>query len=258
MRFFLAPFFVAIGAVASDSSFVSHNDAGVIFAGAFDKLNDLYSSEKPETRENIMIDSSNILESFCDEGDLECIEYVRKTAHDRFNDSEGESEGMTYSDKFEGKLIASIQDMESVLDSMELDNVDEIMKGLSTIGEDIENMEGVSEEHKNVALMGLSIAKESVKLWHTTYNDPSHALYGLHFAEHYFDKEHQNRKLQDEDISISTIVMSDFEAGINRAMDMMSSGITNNYSVVRSVAVQAVLSSVSKREKCYYWGWFYW
>lgn len=256
MRFFLAPFFAAIAATASDSSFVSHNDAGVMFAGAFDKLNDLYSSEKPETRENIMIDSSNILASFCDEGDLECIENVRKTAHDHFNDSQGGSEGIAYSDEFGGKLMASIENMESVLGKMELDNVDEIMKDLSTIEEDIENMEGVSEEHKDVAFIGLSIAKESVKLWHTAYGDPSHSLYGLHYADHYFDENHHDRKLQDEDISVSTIVMSDFEAGINRAMDMMSAGVTNNYSIVRDVAVEAFLSSVSRQEKCYwYWYW---
>ena len=255
MRLFLVPFFAAIAAASSDGSFVSHNDAGEMFAGAFDKLNDLYSNEKPKKRESIMIDSSNILAEMCD-GDLECIENVRKTARDYFDDSPGESEGIVFSDELESELVMSIENMEAVLDKMELDNVDEIMKDLSAIEVDIEDMEGISDKHKDVALIGLSIAKESVKLWHKAYSDPNHSLYGLHYSEHYFNKEVNNRKLQDEEIRVSEIVTSDFEAGINRAMGIMSAGVTNNYSVIRNVAIEAFMSSVSRQEMCYwYWYW---
>jgi hypothetical protein len=254
-------FTAAIAVEASDKigrngEFIQPEHAGSVLKEAFDKLADMYSVNKPKNREDMKNDSSNILLSLCKENDLECKSSMEELFEEELVDDDNEPEEIDYPDNFDPKLMNYMEKVESTLEQFTMENVDEVLKDLNNMKKEIEDMDDVSADDKDTALIGIHIALQSVQMWHKTYSDPSHPLYGVHDPSHYFNADKKLRKLKD--IDVAAISMSDFQAGFNKVARMLSDE-NRVLDTLKAVSAGArVFQEITKRCYGYYYhGWYH-
>merc|ERR1712224_949454 len=74
--------------------------------------------------------------------------------------------------------------MNSVIQKIDELNLDETVASLTALKEEIEDTEDIHEGYKASTLVGLSVAIESKKLWHSAHFDEEHPLhYGIELAQ---------------------------------------------------------------------------
>jgi len=263
MRLFYSLFFTAVVAVEAasneqnDGKNPKPEDVGFLLQESFEKLTDLYSEKKPNNKEELVRDSSNVLASFCAKHDFDCYENTFKLTSQEFQDAGNGPQEIHYPDNFDPKLMRLMEKVESALQQLNLENVDTVLEDLASTKTEIEGMNDVRDVDKETALIGMDVGLESVKLWHKVYSDPSHPLYGIHYPSHYFntdnDKgENVERKLND--IDVAAITLTDFQAGLNRAMEKMSEG---KDSMISAVARSFLARSIGRCGGGYYTGGYY-
>jgi len=196
---------------------LSPDDVGAFHTDAFEKLADMYAVKKPSSRIEMLKDMSNVVASYCVEGDYECTANAYKSALKEFHLAEQEPRTeVTYPEDFNSELLASINEMSDATANFVNGDVNEYLDVMLSLKEKVEDMENVNEAYKSATLYGISIATESSKLWLATYSDADHPLYGVH-DESFFSKEDgNNRRLQFDPIAIVT---ADVTAGIQAAID---------------------------------------
>lgn len=112
--------------------------------------------------------------------------------------------------------------MFSHVEAIDEHNLDEVLQSLKNIKDEIENMIKVDELHKHVGLVGISVAMESSKLWHSTKYDNMHPL---HEMINYFDPETGNRRLQINflpfkvEFDTAAVVLADVRAAVFNALN---------------------------------------
>lgn len=240
----------------SEGKLTKPEHAGVVLKEAFEKFSDLYSKNRPKNMEDMVKDSNNVLASFCDENDSECIATVQKLVEEEFEDAENGPEDVYFPDDFDPKLMKYIEKVESTLQQLSMDNVDDTLQIITKIKEDVENVDSANPNDKDAALIGVHVALQSAQLWHKAYSDPSHPLYGFHDSSHYFDasdKDGEDTKERElKEFDIATITLTEFQAAFNRGTRMLSEdGIGSAVAAARD----AILASVTKR--CYGYYHFY-
>jgi len=194
-------------------------------------------------------DSSNVLTSLlCEENDPECHSFKEKLVQEHFVNAESEPEEMYYPDNFDPELMNYMEKVESTLQELTMENVDEVLKDLEKFKKEIEEMDDVSADDKDVALIGIHVAFQSVQMWHKTYSDPAHPLYGVHDSSHYFNVDNKIRELKD--IDVATITMSDFQAGFNKVARMLS-GEDGGLKGIGNALIAGAEGFLSMTSRCY-------
>lgn len=177
----------------------SIKDYGSVHTEAFNKLAELHGEKIPESEEEMVKQLTEIVSSFCG-GDSKCEESCREKMNEHYiMHQSGESGIFELPDDFDEDVLDSLSSMFSVINTVTMkESVDDILNSLDDIEKEVEGNKKASEAHKAVALGGLSVAKESARLWHDVYNDKKHPLHGMHFPEYYGDSRTNNngRKLQ--------------------------------------------------------------
>lgn len=170
-------------------------DFGLYHTKAFDELAELYVDRRPTSKREMCTDLVNIVAAWCD-GDSECDRKTRENMESIFVAVEEGGQDSELPDDFNEDVLDSISSMFSVLNTVTTgEDIDEIIGTLVSIEKEVQDLEGVSENHKNVAYGTLSVAIESARLWHQVYNDREHSLHGMHLDNYYV--EAPDRKLHD-------------------------------------------------------------
>jgi len=157
---------------------------GQAHTDAFEMLRDMYSDHKPLSKMEMMKDLGEIMASFCDDETRkeECMKKAR--GH---GDLDSTSD-VIYPDNIDAKLLVKIDDVYTTLNTLQDDNVSDILDKLEAIKEEIKVMD-IDPIHRHAALSGAAVAVESTKLWTSVYADAKHPLYGLHHSTYFMPKE---------------------------------------------------------------------
>lgn len=242
---------------------VSPEDAVAIHTETFERLADMYSVKKPTSKADMMKDTGNILASlFCDEGDSDCISNVNNATAEHFHSAEDEPRTINeHPGNSDSNLVASLDKMTSAVHRTD-DNtgydMNDVVNELTSIKEEIEDMDDITTEYKLAALSGISMASESAVLWQKIYSDPNHPLYGLHHPSYFLqdnndnstahtngDINDNNRKLQNADTAgiILAVVLA--------VVGAISEGDTDPFSLIMAVVSAALSGGVGGEDDDY-------
>ena len=127
--------------------------------------------EHDKTITSYKSDFMNVLLSYCEDGDVACINAVYKNEELARNimSQQDPSSGriqVTYPKGMDDSLKTALEGIFSVLEELEKHNKEEILEKMNDIEAEIHDMESVSVIHKHMALSAVSVGKESLKLWH--------------------------------------------------------------------------------------------
>lgn len=252
---------------------------GVAHARLFEMLADRYSDDasrrhrrRPRDKAEFLADSSELLASFCDEGNASCLARAAKTAvrepKRSIRGGEGREEDddeireIACPDSFEPALVASMRQVESTLRRGE--DVDDVTEELASTRRAIRRLEGVSDDHRDAALIGLSIVDSTIDVLRDVYEDPDHPLYGVHFRS-YFSRSGDDGDESDGDETIRglqnygggysgfdvagmlqialPVLMVAFQTAIEAAESTIAEGVTDPMSLIVAV-ISSVLPAV--------------
>lgn len=225
MRFSFISFIVPICVSCADLGRVSTNrvlspeDVGAFHTDAFEQLGDMYAVKKPSKRIDMLRDMSNIVASYCEDGDYECTSNAYKAAVKEFHLAEqGPRTEYTYPDDFDSELLASIKNMTDASVFLVNGEIENFLDVVQSLKEKVEDMADVNDVYKTATLYGISISIESSKLWHAVYADVNHPLYGIHHVSFFSEDDNDRRRLQ-LDLDPVAIVLADAKAGAEAALD---------------------------------------
>lgn len=170
-------------------------DVGSFHTDAFEQLIEKYSTKRPKNRNDMMMDTSQIISSYCPEGDSICISNANEIAFLEFHLAQKGPREVSYPEDFDLVLKKHIEKMDSTIRLVGKTNIHNIVHSLTVIRDEIQELEGVNEGYKIAALSGLSVAIDSSKLWHVVYSDVDHPLYNMHHTS-YLTENDSNRRLQ--------------------------------------------------------------
>jgi len=157
----------------------SPKNAGLYHTEAFETLGNIYKNDLPQDETDVIMDMSNIMSSYCPEGDN--TYHPHRVTLETFNTLQNGPVGITYPDDFDHDLQKNIDLTFSTVKKLNELNVDEIVKQLTLIQDDLDDFE-VTKENKSyhaLSLASVSIAIESTKLWHSAFYDPEHDLHAM-------------------------------------------------------------------------------
>lgn len=215
-------------------------ELGAYHTDAFDVLGEKYSHQKPKHIDEIIEDLGEVLAGYCPEDDSKCALGAYEVTRREFESKRrGKRRELNFPADFDPRLKKSISTMISHIETIDERNLDEVMNSLIHIKEEMEDMPNVNVDQQHVGLVGVSVAIESTKLWHSTYYDRNHPL---HEMINYFEDESENRRLQLSQLTnllgmfdISTIsecidpavIMSDVQAGMGIGMATIQTNLQN-------------------------------
>lgn len=214
-------------------------------------LAEKYETRRPTSRASMILDSVDIIVSFCDEDDLACHDYARGITEEQFWLTK---RFITYPGNFTKELLEPLRRLEHLVTVLTIeDDINCVVSEMTKIKTYVEDIIIANDHYKVPVLCGISIAMESSKLWHSVYNDPSHALYGIHYWQSTgtsSNEEEGKRRLDQTtydgtvSISLTSIVLADLLAGLDAAMRLVS----DDFSVVttdpRSIFAAAAGASI--------------
>jgi len=151
-------------------------DVGAYHTDAFEKLGQIYRSNKPKSKLDTMINISNILSSYCGVGDHRCKANAHKTTLEQFYAAEQKRAETIYPSNFDETAQKSMELVLAIVRDVNENNFEESVMSLSQIREDLENMED-GNGHLAGAIATASIAIESTTLWHGVLTNPEHNLH---------------------------------------------------------------------------------
>jgi len=190
----MRPFFVllflctkVLSLVSIESRELTHDDVGTYHTLALERLGEKYEQKLPKNHDEVIEDLSEIVSSFCENGDLSCVDFTRNLIYNEYHSvMKGNKREMNIPRGFHPLLAEKLDIMASSIFQLNEYNVDEIVHSLTTLKEQAEALQSVDEVHKAATLAALSVAIESSKLWHSVYFDEDHPL---HFEEKFKSNE---------------------------------------------------------------------
>ena len=182
------------------------SDAGKYHTEGFDKLAELYSSKKPSSKTELILDVSQIASSFCAKNDNLCVSNAYKYTLEQFHEKKSNNK-LTLPESLDPKLKKALKKTEKLIMDKGLD-VDSVVAELTKIEDSLHDMKNVNELQRASALASVSVAIESSKLWHAVYNDEDHALHEMRGSL----GKGRKRALQ-------SVVHCDFEAAVNAGIN---------------------------------------
>jgi len=200
---------------------------GAIHQDAFEKLGQKYSIEKPISPIDVIVDIVNIVSPYCQKGDSTCVSNIYETAVHEFHSSQNGRDNFLYPDSLDIEVRILLDELFSVVDSIDENNLDEVVNTLTMIEDELENLVDVDERSQLAGLASASVAIESSKLWHEAVSDTIHPL---HDMIGYFSDEGATRKMQSSALDSSTIdkwpisklVRPDVEAALASGMSLLN------------------------------------
>ena len=157
-------------------------DVGPLHNEVFDQISDMYNAGyKAESKLDLMMEVSKIMEGYCAEDDVECRNLAYQGTLTEFQGGHGKLSDVEFPDDFHAGLKESINKIDSTIKQINDENLDEIVSTIEEITNDIREMGDVNVIQQSIALSAASIASESTKLWH---------------AVHFGEEDHPLRRLQ--------------------------------------------------------------
>ena len=221
----------------------------------FEKFGELYANQESLSPIDLMMDASRIMASFCVVGDYTCKALTSKATIKAFKRAYSETEEQVkYPESMDQKVKNHLELANTVIDSLNEDNLDDVVNMLNTIQTDLENLEDVIPEYQSVGVASLSVAIESAKFWSKVVKDESHPLYSVVNG-----RKEDDRRLQTAGSGIDITVEIDYEvifANINyvvsqtvgQAIKAVESVVNTVFVVVTNVVdmtTDAIVATVS-------------
>lgn len=252
----------------SPDKVLSHEDVGAYHTDAFEQLAERYSEQRPPSRSDMMQDVREIVVSYCAEGDSQCASKSERTvASEFFLAEQGPRKMGTYPADFAQELRDYIEEMHDALNMLDAavlatrnrdDDVQLREQVLDTLADIqnrvvIHNTADTNDNNNNnnatdgshyyyyklATLSGLAVAMESSKLWHATYSNDNHPLYGLHH-ESYFLSDEGRRNLQNnpyEGLSPTDIARADAVTAIATVANTFLESVSNTNLFLLNAAI---------------------
>jgi len=214
---------------------ISPKDAGAYHTEVFETLGEMFKNNEPENEIDIIVDLSNVMLSYCPEGDATYNPH--RVTLERFNAAPVDE--ITYPEEFDENFQKAIENTLRTVESLNEQNIDEVVDQLAGIQNELEKMEGSSiEAYQTLSLAGVSVAIESSKLWHSVVYDRNHNLHKLVVGG--------RRKLQFW--SLPSIIVADVNGLIEGALTELSGNATLFFNPVDLVS-KSLLASISASAK---------
>ena len=156
-----------------------------------DMLGEKYSENMPTTDFELMEDVSDVMASFCPREDALCDAMVYKATLEEFHAASKGEKSLNIPENLDKDLKESIELADSTIGMLGENDKDEVINMLEIIKDDIENMENVDPNEKEMAVASLSVAIGSTNLWHSVFTETDHPLHHI-VAE----KINERRRLQ--------------------------------------------------------------
>jgi len=232
-------------------------EIGAYHTEAFDLLGEKYSKEKPKHVSHFARDLVEILSGYCSEDDSECKLRAYQATREEFHSAiRGTQPEIIYPEDFDDKLKNSINMIFEKVENINELNLDEVLQSLEEIKEEIEGMNVTDENHRYAGLVGVSVAMESSKLWHSTHYDEAHPL---HDMIHAFDPQTGHRRLQFQlpftlKFDTAAVTIADVRAAIFNVVNTGGdgegiSGITDVFFKASAASASAFAGTVSIAER---------
>jgi len=176
-------------------------NVGDFHTDAFHKLGEVYSEKGPSSDFELMQNIGEVMASFCPSQDTLCDAFVYKATIEEFFVASNGGPQIEYPKGFNEDLKEALDITENMINTLNADNVYEVVDELEVIIDDIESMKSINSDEQNLAIASVSVAKESTKLWHDAMTDSDHKLHNL-----VMDKaKHFRRRRLDESPELITI-----------------------------------------------------
>lgn len=146
---------------------------GKYHTDAFQQLADKYASETPTSMKKVEIDMFKIVSSYC--VGTGCIRQAYQAALQEIPLG-ARTVNEVLSETIDPGLVDYMQAYESLIYSVTLDNVDQVVEEMEVIQEKLREDETLEDDDKYLGLAAGSIAKESTRLWTDVSRDPNHPL----------------------------------------------------------------------------------
>lgn len=162
----------------------SPSDIGTFHNEILTKLSKDFSKRKGKNTATLKDDFINILSSYCDKGDTQCIEEIYQIEeqaqyHMSSQDPFSGRIQVIYPDGMDPPLKTALKEIFSILDLLNEENLDEIVTSINAIEEQIHDLSRVTVSYRKMALSAAAVARESTKFWHSVYFDERNPFYGL-------------------------------------------------------------------------------
>lgn len=263
MKFTLMTLFTAIAVVdaiprrLNNGQLLYPEDVGALHTEAFETLSGMYAVKKPTSRAEMMKDAGNIMTAYCNQADSECVAYVRSVTKDEFKKADNGPRSVSYPEHFDAKLKESMDKVNFVVASVKNSvTIDDAVSELAAIKKEVEDMVDVNEGYKVAVLSAISVASESLKLWHAVYSDPGHALHGMHLPSYHSSSKGGDRRLDEEEEDSDEedndgamfdpyeIIMADFKAALDAATESFEDDGVDPTAILVAAAAAAIPASI--------------
>ena len=136
---------------------------------AFEQLANIYKDKEPETKLEVMKDVSKILEGYCGDDDLACKSLASEATMKEFHAAQAGPKEIKYSDAMHNDVRTLLEKMFDTLKLIDENNLEEIIDTFDEIHNEINNHDEADELSKTLGVATVSLASESVSLWHKVY-----------------------------------------------------------------------------------------
>lgn len=175
-----------------------------------------YSNRKPQSQADVVEDVADIVSQYCPEDDTLCSSVVHDSVIQEFKSTQKGEKEIKYPDTFDNRVKIILDKTYSIIDLVDEEDLDLVIRKLSTMEDEIDNLVEVDEKSKMIGQIGVSIAIESTKLWHSAVKDSDHPF---HQMIGYFSKDDQARRTQFS-TKISKLVRPDVDAATALSLQM--------------------------------------
>jgi len=151
-------------------------NAGAYHTDAFEQLAKKYSTARPQSKLDLMMDISDIVANYCPSTDSSCRSNAYAATLKRFHIQETatkHSKTVVPAD-MDAKVKSALRTVYSTLSKLDQNNVDSVIGKLDTIQKKITNMKNINPAHQMIGVAAVSVAKESSSYWINVYNDKGH------------------------------------------------------------------------------------
>jgi len=156
-----------------DANDIPPEQVGLYHTEAFDRLAEMYTTEKPKNFHYVVKDMIGIVSSYCE--DRACRRSVRKSAFEKVEFGKTHMRD-AYPEDLDLTVKEHLESIESTIRSLDTQNEQEVIGGLTLLQDTLRETADIKESNKYVGLAAGSIAIESTKLWSSVLSNPDHPL----------------------------------------------------------------------------------
>jgi len=167
--FILSSLLLVADAKRIDVRKLKARDVGAMHTDAFEQLANIYKDKEPESKLEVMKDVSKILEGYCGDDDLACKSLASEATLKEFHSAQKGPREIEYSDAMHNDVQTSLEKMFDTLKLIDENNLDEIIDTFDEISNEISNHDEADELSKTLGVATVSLASESLSLWHKVY-----------------------------------------------------------------------------------------